>query len=220
MTVKVLIADNHVLFRAGLRNLINEIFPTPECREVGCFGDVIQAVDDETLFNLVTIDLAIPGLKGFGDLHDLVARCGPAPIVVLSASNNVGQVHRSFDAGIMGYLPKAESPLVISKAIQLVISGAKYIPPLVLKENAAHPDQKMNFKSKLTGKQQSVLACMVKGRSNKEIARELQMSEATVKAHITAIFKCLNVRNRTEAVFYVSQIQEINSLGLSKQLSA
>lgn len=205
METQVLIADDHALFRAGVREIACNIVPDATVLESDSYQTALERIQESSNLQLVLVDLCMPGMHGFTSLRNLLESAVDVPVAVISASNNPDDIRACFDCGVMGYIPKTEAPTVMIKALQLILAGGVYVPALVLnsesraRANTHHPEEK------LTTKQSHVLECMIKGSSNKEIARELHMSEATVKAHITGIFKSLNVNNRTQAVSYANQ---------------
>lgn len=207
MNAQVLIADDHALFRAGVRELINNAVPDAAILESDSYQHTQEQLEGDNTIYLALVDLCMPGMNGFDSLADLLNVRPEVPFVVLSASTNPDDIRACFDCGVMGYIPKAETAAVIESALKLVLAGGVYVPPLVLNTESRCRTDIILAAQKLTEKQNSVLDCMVKGRSNKEIARELHMSEATVKAHVTGIFKNLNVSNRTQAVLCVNQLR-------------
>ena len=205
MTAKVLIADDHALYRSGLRELIRSLVPDAVIIETESYKSTKDVLSQREGFDLVLVDLFMPDRKGFSSLGDVIELASQSAFVVLSASKHCDDIRNCFECGVNGYIPKSENPEVISKALQLVLSGGSYVPPEVLKSGFSISSGESGSKNGLTSKQQHVLMSMVKGHSNKEIARELHMSEATVKAHVTGIFRNLNVNNRTQAVLYANQ---------------
>lgn len=201
---RILIADDHALFRAGLRELVLQEFTVAELFEADSYESALNIVAADSELSLALVDLRMPGMQEFMSLAQLV-KAGPSvPFVVLSASTDSEEIRRCFDCGVMGYIAKSEPTSVMSQALRLVLSGGMYVPSSLLKTTAATSPLADGLQ-RLTPRQMAVLESMAMGRSNKEIARELLMSEATVKAHVTAIFKCLKVSNRTQAVLYVNE---------------
>ena len=122
------------------------------------------------------------------------------PIIVISASEHPNDAQQALDAGALGYVPKSASPKTILLALNLVLAGEMYLPPLLLGTGAlSQGERRTPTLPPLTDRQADVLAMLVKGESNKGIANALSLSDKTVKAHVTAIFKALNVSNRTQA---------------------
>ncbi len=201
--MKILIADDHVLFREGLRQLLQQL---------GEGVTVIDATDHEEMLRLAAqhadadlalVDLDMPGKPPLAALAAMLAQSPTIPIVVLSASEDLHAVRRTLDAGAMGFIPKSETASVILSALRLVLSGGVYVPPMLMQRNPGLGTQSGG--SGLTPRQLEVLERLTLGKSNKEIGRELNLSEATVKAHLAAIFRNLNVKSRAEATHIVEQ---------------
>lgn len=201
--MKILIADDHVLFREGLRQLLQQL---------GSEVTVIDAVDHDGILRLAAqhadadlalLDLNMPGKAPLVALAAILAQSPTIPIVVLSASEDLDEVRRTLDAGAMGFIPKSETANVILSAVRLVLSGGIYVPPMLMQKNSGLGVY--NNEAEFTPRQREVLQRLIMGKSNKEIGREMSLSEATVKVHLTAIFRSLNVNNRTEAARVVEQ---------------
>lgn len=214
--MKILLADDHTLFRAGMRHVLAQLTQEVEIIEAADCEQALQAVASQDDVSLVLLDLHMPGRDGFAAL-EVFARQYPAlPIVVLSASEDRADMRRALDGGAMGFIPKSATAPVLVNALQLVLAGGMYIPPALLQaplpkesSEAAHTTQALG----LTPRQLDVLALVIEGLSNKVIAAELEVSEATVKAHITAVFKALKVSNRTQAALAMERM----GLGLPRR---
>jgi len=156
--------------------------------------------------DLVLLDLHMPGEDGFTALAFFASHLPATPVVILSASDKHSDMQRSLDMGAMGFIPKNTSGRVMLSALNLVLSGGVYIPPSMIKEeHQSLPAAMQQNTAGLTPRQLEVLALLVEGSANKEIAQRLNLAEATVKMHVTAILKCLNVNNRTRAARAVEQ---------------
>ncbi|NOZ42573.1 MAG: response regulator transcription factor [Alphaproteobacteria bacterium] len=215
MTAKrILIADDHPLFHEALKGVVGEIFPD-DCQYL-CTVNVSETLRalDQRDFDLILLDLNLPGAEGFSCLVSVRKRQPSVPVVIVSSTDDVMIVRESFSYGAMGYLPKSSSQQVMENAIRLVISGSIYIPtealgsfgglavgaqetggsraPRALKDNGGM--------AALTPRQLAVLALLAEGKANKIIAYELGISEITVKAHVSAILRKLGVSNRLQAV--------------------
>jgi DNA-binding NarL/FixJ family response regulator len=142
----------------------------------------------------------MPGSDGVSGVRAVRARAPQVPLVVVSADDDPAAVQALLALGVSGFIPKTESPAVIASAVQLVLAGGVYVPPRLLA--AGGPQARMNgaAASGLTGRQMDVVRLLARGLSNKAIARELGVSEGTVKVHLLAVFRALDVRNRTAAV--------------------
>lgn len=209
--MKILIADDHELFRDGLRHVLDQLGGALEIVEACDFAQAVAAVERERDIDIVLLDLAMPGMtwnEGLQRLKDLLT--DTVPIIVLSASDDRRHVLQAVNMGAAGFIPKTSSSRVMLSALKLVLSGGVYLPPALLEQSNSQADglgiANENAVSFLTPRQREVLALLGQGKSNKEIARVLQLAEGTVKLHVTAILKALNVNNRTRAVVAASQL--------------
>ncbi len=210
--MKILIADDHELFRDGLRHVLDQLGGSLTIVEASDFSQAVAAVERETDIDIVLMDLAMPGMtwnEGLQRLKDMLPES--VPIIVLSASDDRRHVLQAVNMGAAGFIPKTSSSRVMLSALKLVLSGGVYLPPALLEQSASQTDgigplANENAVSFLTPRQREVLALLGQGKSNKEIARVLQLAEGTVKLHVTAILKALNVNNRTRAVVAASQL--------------
>jgi DNA-binding NarL/FixJ family response regulator len=218
--VKILIVDDHPLIREALRHVLTVLDSKLDLLEAQNFADALAAVDGNPDLNLVLLDLALPDVDGMQALSQLRERHPGVPVVVLSASEQPEIVTHAIDAGAMGFIPKTSSNQLLLNALRLVLSGGVYLPVEVLRQHQRTPQpvlQRAEEASKsgealspreigLTARQTEVLALMVQGKPNKLICRELNLAEGTVKIHVTAILKTLNVSNRTQAVIAVGKL--------------
>lgn len=210
--MKILIADDHELFRDGLRHVLDQLGGELTIVEACDFSQAVAAVERETDIDIVLMDLSMPGMswnEGLQRLKDLLP--DQVPIIVLSASDDRRHVLQAVNMGAAGFIPKTSSSRVMLSALKLVLSGGVYLPPALLDQGNPQSDSlgpvpNENAVSFLTPRQREVLALLGQGKSNKEIARVLQLAEGTVKLHVTAILKALNVNNRTRAVVAASQL--------------
>ncbi len=206
--MKILVADDHALFRAGLRYLLDQLGDQPEVTEAGSCDALLERLRGECAYDLVLIDLLMPGVESFARVQEICETAGDVPVVVISVRERAEDVQRAIKAGAAGYVPKASKPDVMINALKLVLSGGIYLPPNVLHltgpsemtDRGAPRSAGGGSASRLTGRQREVMALLAQGKLNKEIASELGLAAGTVKIHISNIFKALNVRNRTQAV--------------------
>ncbi|WP_207458444.1 response regulator transcription factor [Azospirillum sp. SYSU D00513] len=208
--MKILIGDDHLLFREGLRRLLEQLHADAVFVEAGTFGEVVEQCRSGTGFDVVLMDLHMPGWPGFEGLREVQSLQPGVPVVVISASEALSDIRGALDHGATGYIPKSSSVKVMMGALNLVFSGGIYLPPGALSfgtaADAAPRRRAMELTERnggsygLTQRQREVLECLRAGKSNKQIAYELGLSEGTVKIHVTAIFKSLGVKNRTQAV--------------------
>lgn len=192
--MKILIADDHPIFRSGLRAVVSQLDDTIKVIEAENHTQAFDSIAAHGDFALVLYDLGMPDTDGLAAMARLIVRYPALPVVVLSASDDRGDMQSALDHGAVGYIEKSTPPAVMLSALRLVLSGGIYVPPTLVRQS-----QSMQAGDQLTQRQSEVLAGVVEGKSNKVIAAELGLSEATVKAHITALFKRLNVANRTQA---------------------
>jgi two-component system nitrate/nitrite response regulator NarL len=197
--MKILIADDHALFRDGVRQLLQQLGDDVVVAEAEGCSQMLAAIEADSDLRLVLLDLCMPGQDGFTALDTLARSYPTLPIVVLSASESPADMRRALSSGAMGYIPKSANAAVILNALRLVLAGGIYVPPALLAGERRAPAEAPSSARKLTPRQIDVLDRVIEGKPNKIIAAELSVSEATVKAHISAVFTALNVTNRTMA---------------------
>jgi DNA-binding NarL/FixJ family response regulator len=210
--MKVLSVDDHRLFAEGLRNLLGD-FVRPEDFKV-CFScEEAFALADLDDYGIVLLDYKLEpgGLVGMEALVEFRERCPAARIVVVSGEKRADEIRRMIDNGAVGFIPKAATFDVLQAALNLVLAGGIYLPPEALDE-VADPrlgDEGPSLKHRIDGLTQrpkDVLKIMVQGKSNKQIANELNISVHTVKAHASKVFSALEVSGRTEAIYVVAKL--------------
>lgn len=199
--MKVILADDHALFREGMRHLLLRLDDDVAVLEADCHGAALKLLADNPDADLALVDLHMPGREDLSGLAELLGHAQTVPVVVLSGSENLDEIHRVIKAGAMGFIPKHEHAEVMLCALHLVLSGGVYVPPMLMSSSSgSHAHQ-----TKLTPKQIEVLQQLSKGYSNKEIGKNMNVSEATVKCHTSAIFRELEVGSRTQAVSIAKQ---------------
>lgn len=214
--MKILIGDDHLLFREGLCRLLTQLDENATFVEAGTFDEVQALARDEQGFNLVLLDLQMPGFPGFSGVQEVCAAQAGTPVVIISASESQADVRAALDCGASGYIPKSSSVKIMLSALNLVFSGGIYVPPAALLGDgpgvgaatatgaaavgSSAAGGAASTTPALTQRQRDVLRCLREGKSNKQIAYELGLSEGTVKIHVTAVMRSLGVRNRTQAV--------------------
>ncbi len=194
--MKLLIVDDHAVVREGLAALLRSLAPDTVVLQARDGLEGLSLARDTPDLDAVLLDLTMPGLDGFAAIGEFRNLSPGTPIIVLSASEDAGSIRRALAAGANGYVPKSARPQTLLSAMRLVLSGETYIPPLLVDATAPSGT---DHGSGLTPRQLDVLRLLGTGQSNKEIALVLDLSEKTVKAHVTAIFKALDVINRTQA---------------------
>jgi two-component system, NarL family, nitrate/nitrite response regulator NarL len=203
--MKLLIIDDHSIMRAGFAALLGPPGSEIEVLQAGDAAEGMAEVEAHPDLDAVFLDLNMPGKDGMSVLREIGKRRPDLPVILLSSSEDPADVRRGLAAGALGYLPKSASPQTLMSALRLVLAGEVYVPPIMLRDAAAHDlhegaQTRNGLATALTDRQIDVLRLLGRGLSNKEIGRELAVSERTVKAHVTAIFKSLRVVNRTQAV--------------------
>ena len=199
--MKILLADDHALFREGMRHVLRQLTDGVEIIEASDCAQALDAADAHEDIALVLLDLNMPGRNGFAALETLSREHLTLPIVVLSGSENRADMQRALEGGAMGFIPKSATAAVMLSALRLVLAGGVYVPPELVQPGEGEPaPTPAESRPALTPRQIDVLARVVEGKRNKAIGVELGLSEATVKAHITAVFKALRVTNRIQAV--------------------
>jgi DNA-binding NarL/FixJ family response regulator len=201
---RVLVADDHPLYRDALRAIVPQAMPDAQVCEAGCQRDVIDSVTSDSSFDLIVLDLHLPGATGLSCLRQLREIAQLTPIMVVSGNDDPATMRDVVMAGATGYVPKSAPRQVLIDAIRVIMGGGTYLPTaavLALRraqtQNTAAP--KTTAADELTLRQKKVLKLLAEGLSNKHIARELQISEITVKAHVSLILKKLGVSNRVQA---------------------
>ena len=205
--MKILLIDDHALFRDGLLLVLEDLDSNIETFEAGSYESAKHIIQNETDIDLVLLDLGLPGISYLDALQAIRLALPETLIVVLSGTEDHKTVESSLQHGAQGYIPKSSPAKIILNALQLVISGGTYIPAQILKKRSA-PDiapENKNTEHSLTPRQYDVLKQLATGKSNKEIASVLILTESTVRAHVAAILKSFNVSNRTHAVQYAMQ---------------
>jgi DNA-binding NarL/FixJ family response regulator len=205
--MKILVVDDHVLIREALRGVLKELAAEVAILEATNAGAALQALEQHGDITLVLLDLGLPDRDGFALLEELNERHPAVPIVVLSALQERADVAKALDLGASGFIPKSADREVMLGALRLVLCGGIYIPPQILvRQDATKTVRISPIDLGLTERQVAVLALMAQGKSNKAICRTLNIAEATVKNHVTAILKALKVTSRSEAVVAVGKL--------------
>lgn len=217
--MKILIADDHELFLKGLEMILSDYDSEWKIVSAKSYTEIFSILKEDKDFNLVLTDLAMPGSRWLDAIKSIHESLPDTPIIILSAVFDKEVVQKTIENGAAGYIPKTSSNAVIISAINLVLSGGVYIPPELLQSTNQNefdllkqveslpPAQNVAEKVKiLSPRQIDVIRLISKGKSNKQIAYELGLTEGTVKLHVTAILKLLNVYNRTGAVVEATKL--------------
>lgn len=204
--MKVLIADDHALVRTGLIQALTAIERKPTTYEAADAAQVLDTLAAHPDLDLILLDLYMPGANGFDLLSQVCGSATAAPVVVLSGNEDAGHVRKALDCGAAGFIPKSTGREVMLSALRLVLAGGIYLPPDLIHAppppmpEPIHPGEASGQDlASLTERQREVLRRLGQGYSNKQIARDLGVSENTVKVHVAAILRALGASNRTEA---------------------
>jgi len=206
----LLIADDHPLFRGALREAVNGLFGRAEVAEAGSFEEVSDFLKrGGSDIDLILLDLSMPGVRGFSGLMYLRAQYPSLPIVVVSANDDPAVIRRCMEFGASGFIPKTLGIEALRAAVARVLQGEVWTPPDVDLARPADAETAATIAklATLTPQQVRVLMMLSAGLLNKQIAYELSVSEATVKAHVSAILQKLGVESRTQAVIAANKIE-------------
>lgn len=202
--MKLILADDHTLFRSGLALLLKTQCTDCEIWEGNDLGAALAGAAAHPDANIALLDLNMPGMDGVQGIRRF-AELNPAlPLIILTGAEEPQQIKDVLSAGASGFIPKSSTPAVMLSAIQLVLAGGTYIPTQLLAgaSNSAHApasSAREHVTNQMTERQLQVLRLVAEGKPNKLICRELNIEEGTVKAHLATIFRLLDVVNRTEA---------------------
>lgn len=206
--MRALLAARNPLFRAGLRYVVERNLDAATIDEAATLGEVIAAAGRGDGHDLVVIDLGLSGLDGFDGLRRLRQQLNAAPIVVFGPAGSRRAILQSIESGAHGFVPDNATIETVGEALKLVLAGNVYVPAAVLAEPEADrsaandggaPIPATAELASLTPRQRQVLDLLVRGHSNREIAKQLGVAQGTVRIHVAAILRALNVRNRTQA---------------------
>jgi DNA-binding NarL/FixJ family response regulator len=194
--MKLLIVDDHAVVREGLAAMLRHAEAISSILQADGGEAGLAIAREHADLAMIILDLTMPGMAGTEAIAAFGAARPDVPIIVLSASESRADAQAALDAGALGYVPKSASSKTLLLALNLVLQGEMYLPPLLL---GWASERRPAGLPALTERQTDVLVMLAKGSSNKEIARALRLSDKTVKAHVSAIFRALNVSNRTQA---------------------
>ena len=225
--MKILIADDHRLVIEAVKAKLSELEPGIEFVLAMSVDELLAGATDD--LDLALIDLNMPGADGQAHIDEIRRRHPAVPVIVLSGYEDPAIMRSALERGVLGFIPKAYSPEVMLSAVRLVLAGGVYVPPMmltalppgivagvapqaggteVLTRGGGAGQTLEHLRSVLTERQVEVLQLLSQGKPNKLIGRSLGISEGTVKIHLAAIFRALNVRNRTEAVVAAQSLTE------------
>ena len=205
---RVIVVDDHPLFREAVKQALLTAFPGIAIAEAGTLDAVSEILSHDSDYDLVLLDLKMPGVQGFSGLVYLRAEYPSVPVTVVSASEEAHLMRRAIDLGASGYIPKSSNAETMKQAIAAVLRGDIWLPEDAGTRAGAdsESDQLARRLTTLTPQQLRVLMMLREGLLNKQIAYQLKVSEATVKAHVSAILQKLEVDSRTQAVIAAGRI--------------
>jgi DNA-binding NarL/FixJ family response regulator len=209
--VTLIIADDHPLFRAALKEAVGRYISGANIIEASSLDTLQQAVIEHPDADVILLDLRMPGAKGFSALLYLRSEYPSVPVIVVSASEDASVVRRVLDFGASGFIPKSARIETIGESLRAVLSGGVFAPRLPVRvASAEEQDREMARRlSSLTPQQLKVLFLLAEGQSNKYIAGNLAITEATVKAHITGLLRKLGLERRTQAAVLAQRLLQI-----------
>jgi len=204
----LVIADDHPLFRDALRQAVAGVVASARIDEAGSFEELTALLEEDSDVDLVLLDLRMPGISGFSGLIYLRAQYPAIPVVIVSASDDGGTIRQSLDFGASGFIPKRFGIDTLRDAITKVLGGDVWVPADTDLSSPSDPElaRLRDRLVTLTPQQVRVLMMLSEGLLNKQIAYELGVSEATIKAHVSAILQKLGVESRTQAVIAAAKI--------------
>ncbi|KAB0560201.1 response regulator transcription factor, partial [Pseudomonas palleroniana] len=205
---KILIADDHPLFREAIHNVISDGFPGSEVMETADLDSALALTAEHDDLDLILLDLNMPGMHGLNGLINLRNEAPTIPVVIVSAEQDKQVVLQAITYGAVGVITKSSPRSQMTDAIEQILNGNVYLPPDIIRTQKSPMGRRLNenpsfppeLLQALTRKQLLVLERMTKGESNKQIAYTLDIAETTVKAHVSAILRKLNVHNRVQAI--------------------
>lgn len=213
--MRVLIVDDHPLYRAGVRALLAGLDPDLIAADVSDVPQALQLADTQAPFDLVLLDMNLPGTSRLEALQKIKSRFESASVVVVSGEEDPVLIHASIDAGAAGFIPKSTDPELTMQALRLVLAHGTYLPANALRhvvDPAPTSSQKGLPLPDLSERQRAVLLRLLHGKANKVIARELNIAEGTVKAHLWAVYQLLGVSSRSQAMCRVHELGLLDRL--------
>lgn len=209
---RIIVVDDHPLFRGALSQAIDAAFQDAEISEAGSLDELVASLDNSPDTDLILLDLTMPGVRGLSGLLYLRAQHPEIPVIIVSAADDAGTIRRCMDFGASAFVPKSEPVDRIRAAVRTVLDGGIWVPPgldMVETRDLETTDLVARL-STLTPQQVRVLMMLGEGLLNKQIAFKLTVSEATIKAHVSAILQKLGVDSRTQAVIAIGKLEPGN----------
>ncbi len=208
MNLKFIIADDHPLFRGALRQILQDGFQPDSIAEADCYQQLQLVVGEAQDIDLLFLDLTMPGVSGLSGLINLKSQHPELPVMIVSATDDVATIRRAMELGASGFVSKSAGMEEIGEAVRTVLDGGEWVSgdvELGAENDAEIADLIARIRA-LTPQQTRVLSMLGQGLLNKQLAYELNISEATVKAHVSAVLQKLSVDSRTQAVILLSKL--------------
>ncbi|WP_051341179.1 response regulator [Azospirillum halopraeferens] len=209
---RVLVADDHPLFRSALHQVVAQVFGEAELIEACDLDEAIEVATGTDDLDLILLDLNMPAMNGFCGLMSLRNEVPTVPVVVVSGSEDPDNVREAITYGAVGFIPKSLAMDAMAEALRTVLAGGVFVPapadarPKATRRRSEEDERFAGRVASLSRQQRLVLEMLVKGQSNKQIAYVLDVTESTVKAHVSAILRKLNVQSRTQAVIHAGKL--------------
>ncbi len=208
--MRILLADDHTLVRENLRDFLHALAPDVVVLEAETLQAAEKIASRHGRLDLIILDLLMPGMNGLAGLRHMLKRKPNVPIVMLSGSTRQKDIVDAIKLGAKGFVPKTISGKAMLSALRMILDGETYVPSALLRaaaesgyggvQGAGIDSAEAGARHKLTRRQQQVLDLLVRGHTNKKIAKELNLKEITVKIHLQSVFRKFGVSNRTQAV--------------------
>ena len=215
--MNVLVVDDHPLYREGLKALLMGLAPDAQTFDAANLAEALAVAAQAPPLDLVLLDMNLPGPSRLDALASIKAAIDGAAIVVISADEDPALIMKTIEAGAAGYIPKSTDPVVTINALRIVLAHGIYLPPVALRQAAladgmARPAWPGGLPD-LSERQRAVLRRLLQGKANKVIARELDIAEGTVKAHLWSVYQVLGVTSRVQAMCRVHELGMLDKLG-------
>jgi DNA-binding NarL/FixJ family response regulator len=203
--IRILIVEDHTLVREAVAQTLRHLEEGVECVEARCADEALAKLEAGGEWDLAVIDLMLPDMNGFSLLAVLAKRFPDVPAVVVSALDDGSTVQRAMKGGASGFVPKSCSGEEMLKAVRTVLDGGVYAPATIGTEGRRRGAVPVQERFGLTAAQTRVMELLAQGKTNREIADLLGLSEGTIKVHMSAIFRALNVSNRAQALVVIAR---------------
>jgi DNA-binding NarL/FixJ family response regulator len=214
----VLIVDDHPLFREGLKALLGALDANVRASDVGTVAEAVALNTPDDAPDLVLLDMNLPGVGRLDALREIKAAFEACSVVVVSGDEDPALIRAAIDAGAAGYIPKTTDSGLTIQALRLVLANGIYLPKVALGAAGSQATASSRGtggatadRPEFSGRQLAVLTCLLQGKANKVIARELHIAEGTVKAHLWAIYQALGVSSRAQAMYRVHELHLFGS---------